>query len=81
MRSERKNWGMLAISWGGEEKSVDNLSFAHVFEGGKRMFRTNFPWEKFAWHFWRAYQGLASHILPYIVSDKEENGGVGKWRS
>lgn len=25
--------------------------------------------------------GLASHILPYIVSDKEENGGVGKWRS
>ena len=44
---------------GEEEESVDNLSFAHVFEGGKRMFRTNFPWEKFAWHFWRAYQARA----------------------
>ena len=60
MRSERENWGMLAISWRGEEKSVDNLSFAHVFEGGRgEMFRTNFPWEKFAWHFWRAYQARA----------------------
>ncbi len=68
---------------GEEEKSVDNLSFAHVFEGEEekcfaRIFRGRNSRGTFGGHI---KLGLASHILPYIVSDKAENGGVGKWRS